>query len=84
MADGQGNNMSRGAKTCKSRAHSGTTNKEFSGKCINKIRNVDRRASEPLHNIPQEVMEVRLEEKPQMTQCDYFPEDYVECTMNVG
>lgn len=76
--------MSRGTKTCKSRAHSGTTNKEFSGKCINKIRNVDRRASEPLRNIPQEVMEVRLEEKPQMTQCDYFPEDYVECTMNVG
>ena len=76
--------MSRGAKTCKSRAHSGTTNKEFSGKCINKIRNVDRRASEPLRNIPQEVMEVRLEEKPQMTKCDYFPEDYVECTMNVG
>ena len=41
------------------------TNKEFSGKCINKVRNVDRGASEPVHDIPQEVMEVRLEEKPQ-------------------
>ena len=58
--------MSRGTKTCKSRAHSGTTNKEFSGKCINKIRNVDR-VSEPLHDILEEVMEVRLEEKAQMT-----------------
>jgi len=57
--------MSRGAKTCKSRAHSGMTNKEFSGKCINKVRNVGRGASEPVHDIPQEVMEVRLEEKPQ-------------------
>ena len=64
-ADGQENNMSRGTKTRQSRAHSGTANKEFSGKSINKIRNVDRGASEPVHDIPQEVMEVRLEEKPQ-------------------
>ena len=76
--------MSRGTKTRQSRAHSGTANKEFSGKCINKIRNVDRGASEPVHDIPPEVMEVRLEEKPQMTQCDYFPEDHAECTMDVG
>ena len=64
MSDGQGNNMSRSAKTCKNSAHSGTTNRELSGKCINKTRNVDKGASEPLHDIPQEVMEVRLEEKP--------------------
>ena len=76
--------MSRGAKTFKSRAHSGTTNKEFSGKCIHKARNVERGASEPLPDIPQGVMEVRLEEKPQVTQYDYFPKDHAECTMNVG
>lgn len=76
--------MSRGAKTYKSKAHSGMTNKKFSGKCINKIRNVDRGASEPLHDIPQGVMEVRLEEKPQMTQYDYIPKDHAECTVNVG
>ena len=76
--------MSRSAKTWKSGAHSGTTSKEFSCKRINKIRNVDRGASEPVNDIPHEVMEVRLEEKPQMTQCDYFPKDHAECTMNVG